>query len=87
MYPMSNLAEIGTYRESWNNVNITECAINSFSKFFCFAAAYYPETRICNADCTNVENVPENVTLVNSVINSTVLLRSYNKGMTAPKQL
>eukprot|EP00105_Crassostrea_gigas_P021899 XP_011441213.1 PREDICTED: uncharacterized protein LOC105337960 [Crassostrea gigas] len=79
MYPMSDLVETGTYRESWNNVNITECAINSFSIFFCFASTYYPETRICNAECTNVLNVPENVTLINSVINSTILLRSYNR--------
>lgn len=85
MYPMSDLVKTGTYRESWNNVNITECAINSFSIFFCFASTYYPETRICNAECTNVLNVPENVTLINSVINSTILLRSYNRGMSARK--
>lgn len=77
MYPMSDHVEKGTWRESWNNVNITECAINSFSKFFCFVATYFPETEICITECAFVENAPENVTLVNSVVNSTVLLRSF----------
>lgn len=87
MYPMSNLTETGTYRQSWINVSITECAINSFSKFFCFAAAYTPETKICNAECTDVDKLPEKLTLVSSEMNTTVLLRAYNKGMSIPSPL
>lgn len=80
-YTLSEVVERGMYQKSWGNVTDTECAENSFSIFFCFAATYYRETGICIAECTDMDNVPENVTLVNSTINSTVLLRTYNKGM------
>eukprot|EP00105_Crassostrea_gigas_P042727 XP_019926875.1 PREDICTED: uncharacterized protein LOC105337962 [Crassostrea gigas] len=78
-YPSSTVVENGSSRISWDNVTDTECAVNSFSEFFCYAATYFPETGICVAECTDMDNVPENVTLVNSTINSTVLLRTYNK--------
>lgn len=78
---LSEVVERGTHQKSWENVTITECAENSFSIFVCFAATYYPETGICIAECTDMDIVSENVTLVNSSINSTVLLRTYNKGM------
>lgn len=79
-YPLSALVENGSSRKSWENVQDTECAVNSFSEFLCYAATYFPETGVCIAEYTDMDNVPENVTLVNSSVNSTVLLRSYNRG-------
>ncbi|XP_052720736.1 uncharacterized protein LOC128192229 [Crassostrea angulata] len=76
---LSEVVEKGTNQKSWQNVTITECAEKSFYIFVCYAATYFPETRICIAECTDMDNVPEIVTLVNSTINSTVLLRTYNK--------
>lgn len=78
-YPLSALVENGSSQISWQNVTDTECAVNSFSESLCYAATYFPETGICVAECTDMDTVPENVTLVNSTINSTVLLRTYNR--------
>lgn len=80
LYHMSEMTEKGTFHKSWENVNMTDCAINSFSIFNCYAATYFQETDICNAECTNMDNIPDNVTIVKSVVNSTVLLRTSNKG-------
>lgn len=80
-YPLSALVENGSSQISWQNVTDTECAVNSFSESLCYAATYFPETGICVAECTDMDTVPENVTLVNSTINSTVLLRTYNRGI------
>lgn len=84
-YPLSALVENGSSRKSWENVTDTECAVNSFSEFLCYAATYFPETGVCIAECTDMDNVPENVTLVNSTVNSTVILRSYNRGIAIQK--
>lgn len=67
-YTLSEVVERGMYQKSSENVTDTECAENSFSISFCFAATYYRETGICIAECTDMDNVPENVTLVNSTI-------------------
>lgn len=77
---MSEITERGTFQNSWQNVNITDCAINSFSIFNCYAATYFQETAICRAECTNMDNIPDSVTILKSLINSTVLLRTSNKG-------
>lgn len=81
------MVENGFFRVFWGNVTITKCAVNSFSEFLCYAATYFPETGICVAECTDIDIVPENVTLVNFTINSTVLLRTYNKSIAIQKSL
>lgn len=81
------MVENGSFRVFWENVTITKCAVNSFSEFLCYAATYFPETGICVAEYTDIDIVPENVTLVNFTINSTVLLRTYNKGIAIQKPL
>lgn len=78
---MLDFVEIGIYREFWNNVNIIECVINLFLKFFCFVLIYYLEIRICNVECINVLNVLENVILINFVINFIIFFCFYNRGM------
>ncbi|XP_048775470.2 uncharacterized protein LOC125680071 [Ostrea edulis] len=79
VYPMSKVVEKGYKRKRWNVSSEEECAINSFSVFHCYAATYFPEDEYCVAECTQMTSIPETVILVNSSINSTVLLRTHNK--------
>jgi hypothetical protein len=81
-YPMSEMVDTGYKKEYRNASSQEECAKNSFSSmFYCFAATYFPEEKYCIAECTQKTNIPETVTLVNSSVNSTVLLRTHNKGI------
>jgi hypothetical protein len=77
---MSEVVEKGYKRIHWNESSQEECAVSSFSRFSCYAATYFPEDEYCIAECTQMTNIPETVTLVHSQVNSTVLLRTQNKG-------
>jgi hypothetical protein len=81
-YPTSEVVETGYKRQYWNTTSQEECAVSSFSSFSCYAATYFPEEEFCIAECTQMTTIPETVTLVNSSVNSTVLLRTHNKGIT-----
>ena len=77
---MYEVVEKGSRRHSYNCSSAEECAITVFSTLMCYAATYYPELELCEADCTDMDNILENVTLVTTTINATVILRTYNKG-------
>jgi hypothetical protein len=77
---MSEVVDKGYKTESWYTSSQEECANNSFSEFPCYAATYFPGDGICTAECTHMTTIPETVFLVDSSVNSTVLLRTHNKG-------
>jgi hypothetical protein len=78
---MFHLRGEGAVRRFWNVTSEEECATNSFSSFFCYAATYFPEDQYCVTECAELPIIPETVTLVNSSINSTAVLRSHNIGI------
>jgi hypothetical protein len=82
-HPASEVLEKGSDRDYWNATSEEECAISSFSTFSCYAATYFQEDEYCIAECTQMTTIPETVTLVNSSVDSTVLLRTHNKGNTS----
>ena len=77
---MYEVVEKGSVRHSYNSSSAEECAITVFSTLVCYAATYYPELELCEADCTVMDNILDNVTLISTTINATVILRTYNKG-------
>ena len=77
---MYEVVEKGSVRRSYNSSSAEECAITVFSTLVCYAATYYPELELCEADCTVMDNILDNVTLASTTINATVILRTYNKG-------
>nr|XP_022325995.1 uncharacterized protein LOC111125970 [Crassostrea virginica] len=78
-YPMYEVVEKGSRRHSYNCSSAEECAITVFSTLMCYVATYYPGLELCEADCTDMDNILDNVTLVTTTINATVILRTYNK--------
>jgi hypothetical protein len=77
---MYEVVEKGSTRREWTVSSKEECAINSFSRFSCYAGTYFPEQKQCVAECTEMTSVPETVTLETTSVKSTVLLRTHNKG-------
>ncbi|XP_062586023.1 uncharacterized protein LOC134247709 [Saccostrea cucullata] len=78
-YPNTEIAEERYISFQWNVSSESECARNSFTRFLCYAATYFPDDKYCVAECTELNHIKDTVSLVNSSKNSTVLLRTHSK--------
>lgn len=78
----TEMAESGDYTEIFSNVSTeAECVIASFTgPFQCYASTFDSATESCDVECSTLPNIPDNVTLVESSSNKTVLLRTANRG-------
>ncbi|XP_062586015.1 uncharacterized protein LOC134247699 [Saccostrea cucullata] len=83
VYLNTEMVESGDFKVKYDSVfNETECAALSFnvsSTFQCYASTFDPENGSCQAECAEFTNIPDNVTLVQSSFNKTVLLRPSHR--------
>jgi hypothetical protein len=82
VYRNTEMAETADKTNEISNVfNETECARLAFNQTFeCYAATFDHLTGLCRSECTSFPNVPENITLVDSSTNKTLLLHRGHHG-------
>jgi hypothetical protein len=82
VYGNTEMVEKGDYTTEIRDVyNETECANGAFhDNFDCYAATFDHKAGSCHVECTSFPNIPENITLMESPTNKTLLLHRGRHG-------